>query len=52
MKTLLTLLLVISSFSLYAQENKEARQERIHTLKVGFLTERLDLSTQGVLAYL
>jgi len=46
MKTLLTLLLIISSLSLYAQEKKDARQERIHTLKVGFLTERLDLSTQ------
>jgi rubrerythrin len=46
MKKVLTLLLVISSFSLYAQENKEARKERVHAFKVGFLTERLDLSPQ------
>ncbi len=46
MKTILTLLLVLSSLSVFSQKNKEQRQERIRTLKVGFLTERLDLSSE------
>lgn len=46
MKTVLTLLFVITSLSIHAQDNHEKRQERIHALKVGFLTEKLDLSSQ------
>lgn len=46
MKTILTLILILSSFSLYAQEHKGQRQERITTLKVGFLTERLNLNSK------
>lgn len=49
MKTILTLLLCISSFTLFSQgenERRQEREERIHTLKVGFLTERLELSSQ------
>jgi len=46
MKTILTLLLILSSLSVFSQKNKEQRQERIRTLKVGFLTERLDLSSE------
>lgn len=49
MKTIFTLLLCITSFTLLSQgniEKRQERQERIHTLKVGFLTERLDLTSE------
>ena len=46
MRTLITLLLLASCITLNAQENREKRDERIRTFKVGFLTERLELSPE------
>ncbi len=46
MRTLITILLLTSFIRINAQDNRQLREERIRTFKVGFLTERLDLSAE------
>ena len=46
MRTIVIAFILMCTISLSAQDNREKREERIRTFKVGFLTERLELSSK------
>lgn len=46
MRTIIVVFILMCTISLSAQDNREKREERIRAFKVGFLTERLELSSK------
>ncbi|WP_313807902.1 sensor of ECF-type sigma factor [Flavobacterium sp.] len=46
MKKIVTLLVLVFSIALFAQDKKQERFERIKALKVAFLSDRLDLKPE------
>ena len=46
MRTIVIVFVLMCTLSLSAQDNREKREERIRTFKVGFLSDRLELSSK------